>query len=140
MRLWHKDLIPYLPRQQLLGQWRECCAIAGRIGEKGSPGHVLVNKIVEYALTHFIWYARLVYKEMLRRGYTPDWTKFEDRLGSMFVCYPIKNSMLFAEWHTKRYLRQCLMNLEEKYDCGAVSDEEWKLILDHFGRNIELYL
>nr|DAZ75898.1 MAG TPA: Pyrimidine dimer DNA glycosylase [Caudoviricetes sp.] len=22
MRLWHKALIPYLPKQQLLGQWR----------------------------------------------------------------------------------------------------------------------
>lgn len=24
MRLWHESLIPYLPRQQLLGQHREC--------------------------------------------------------------------------------------------------------------------
>lgn len=30
MRLWHKDLIPYLPRQQLLGQWRECCPYSGK--------------------------------------------------------------------------------------------------------------
>lgn len=28
MRLWHKDLIPALPRKQLLGQWRELCAIS----------------------------------------------------------------------------------------------------------------
>lgn len=34
MRLWHKDLIPYLPRQQLIAQWRECCAIAGSIAKK----------------------------------------------------------------------------------------------------------
>ena len=25
MRLWHKDLIQYLPDLQLKGQWRECC-------------------------------------------------------------------------------------------------------------------
>ncbi|MFQ7176654.1 MAG: pyrimidine dimer DNA glycosylase/endonuclease V, partial [Streptococcus salivarius] len=25
MRLWHQDLIAKLPRQQLLGQHRECC-------------------------------------------------------------------------------------------------------------------
>ena len=28
MRLWHKDLLPFLPRQQLLSQLRECVAIA----------------------------------------------------------------------------------------------------------------
>ena len=37
MRLWHKDLIYVLPRQQLLGQWRECCLIAKNIAEKGTP-------------------------------------------------------------------------------------------------------
>ena len=29
MRLWHQDLIPKLPRPQLLGQHRECCALRG---------------------------------------------------------------------------------------------------------------
>jgi uncharacterized protein (TIGR02328 family) len=29
MRLWHEDLIPYLPRLQLLGQNRETCALRG---------------------------------------------------------------------------------------------------------------
>lgn len=29
MRLWHEDLIHKLPRQQLLGQHRECCALRG---------------------------------------------------------------------------------------------------------------
>ena len=29
MRLWHQDLIKLLPREQLLGQNRECCALRG---------------------------------------------------------------------------------------------------------------
>ena len=29
MRLWHEALIPQLPRPQLLGQHRECCALRG---------------------------------------------------------------------------------------------------------------
>lgn len=29
MRLWHEDLIAKLPRPQLLGQHRECCALRG---------------------------------------------------------------------------------------------------------------
>lgn len=30
MRLWHQDLIKHLPRQQLLGQHRECAALRGK--------------------------------------------------------------------------------------------------------------
>ena len=30
MRLWHQDLIAYLPYQQLLGQHREICAMRGK--------------------------------------------------------------------------------------------------------------
>ena len=29
MRLWHQDMINKLPRQQLLGQHRDCCALRG---------------------------------------------------------------------------------------------------------------
>ena len=47
MRLWHKDLIPYLPRQQLLGQWRECCCIVRNIAMLGTPNHILVNKVMD---------------------------------------------------------------------------------------------
>lgn len=45
MRLWHKDLITVLPRQQLLGQWRELCAIMRNIEERGTPGHVLAGPL-----------------------------------------------------------------------------------------------
>ena len=31
MRLWHVDLIHVLPREQLVAQWRELSAIAGKI-------------------------------------------------------------------------------------------------------------
>ena len=32
MRLWHEQLIPVLPKNQLLGQYRECCALRGNGG------------------------------------------------------------------------------------------------------------
>lgn len=49
MRLWHKDLIHYLPRQQLIAQWRECCAIAvGFLKKNGkSFGINLMNIWIE---------------------------------------------------------------------------------------------
>ena len=30
MRLWHEQMIPKLPKNQLLGQHRECCALRGK--------------------------------------------------------------------------------------------------------------
>lgn len=50
MGLWHKDLIEKLPREQLVAQWRECSAIAGNLITKGTPNHILVNKILNYAV------------------------------------------------------------------------------------------
>ena len=69
MRLWHKDLIDALPREQLVAQWRELSAIAGAIKKNGTPNHILVNFILDYDYNHFINYAAEVREEMTRRGY-----------------------------------------------------------------------
>ena len=122
MRCWHKDLISVLPRQQLLGQWRECCLIAKNIAEKGTPNHLLVNKIMDYPLAHFRQYAVDVWFEMIARGYNCDYSKFEKYVPKM---EPIPKDEIFKHWHNKRYLLQCYYNLEEKYDCGGISEEEW---------------
>ena len=37
---------------------------------------------------------------------------------------------IFDGWHNDRYLVQCYNNLQEKYDCGAIQDDEWKRIDD----------
>ena len=127
MRLWHKALIPVLPRQQLLGQWRECCAIAKNIAEKGTPGHMLVNKIMNYPKDHFAYYATLVADEIERRGYKCDYSKFAQ-------WWPITNNTctynnLFKEWHNDKYFIQCYYNLQEKHDCGGMTDAEWSMIV-----------
>jgi len=41
MRLWHESLITKLPRQQLLGQHRECCALRGGGGGKGTQKWIM---------------------------------------------------------------------------------------------------
>ena len=69
MRLWHKDLIPVLPREQLIAQWRELSAIAGAIQKKGTPNHILVNFILDYDYDNFISYAAEVREEITNRGY-----------------------------------------------------------------------
>ena len=123
MRLWHKALINVLPKQQLLSQWRECCCIARNIAVNGTPNHLLVNKVLEYNLSEFYSYSILVSNEMLNRGYKVDRDRFEK-----YCCSDIFTSHPFEGWHNDRYLWQCYFNLQEKYDCGGISEEEWQKI------------
>lgn len=146
MRLWHKDLIPVLPRQQLLGQWRECCAIMANIAKKGTPNHVLVNKLTDYPCYHFYMYAKRVCDEMTARGYRCDFGRFWNNFlkayrynGDSFL----NIHDIFVGWHNDRYLTQCYYNLQEKYDCGAITDEEWARIEERYqelkgGNNADL--
>lgn len=130
MRLWHKDLIPYLPKKQLLAQWRECCCIARNIAVNGTPNHLLVNKILTYPETEFNSYAHFIYCEMIHRGYRCDWFNFSKHRNNKSV--PDYRKPLFEGWHNDRYLRQCYHNLEEKFDCGGIPADEWEVIEKHF--------
>lgn len=132
MRLWHKQLIPYLPRQQLIAQWRECCCIARNIAVNGSPNHILVNKILEYPLSHFQTYSQMVFMECIQRGYNVDLYNFCKWINSDFdEVNPVE---LFHDWHTERYFWQCYYNLEEKFDCGGIKLEEWEILCDEFSQ------
>ena len=68
MRIWHQKLIPYLPRQQLLGQHRECCALRGK-------GWGKKHSVVDYVFTHnpayLVAYHWKIMSEMRNRGYNP---------------------------------------------------------------------
>lgn len=131
MRLWHKDLISVLPRKQLVSQWRECCCIARNIAVNGSPNHLLVNKILDYSINHFLYYGRLIEVEMAKRGYKcsdDNFAKwFRNDKGAVPYPYP-EYEDLFCGWHNDRYFLQCYFNLQEKFDCGGISKEEFDLI------------
>lgn len=132
MRLWHKDLISVLPEMQLKGQWRECCGIASKLAKYGYPNHVLVNKIVNFPLDHFFCYTvLLVYKELDKIGLRPRDRSLEKFMNDIALAAGhtnfslVSHQDLFQGWHSNRYLLQCVMNLEEKYDCGAISESDW---------------
>ena len=131
MRLWHKDLIRVLPRQQLLSQWRECCCIARNIAVNDTPNHILVNKIMDYPIDHFIYYAGSIYTEMLTRGYKCIWKSFEQyELWPKDGRIKCNSDMLFENWHNDRYLKQCFYNLQEKFDCGEMTQEEYNTLYE----------
>ena len=135
MRLWHKDLISILPREQLIAQWRELSAIAGAIQKNGTPNHGLVNFVLDYSYDHFISYAYYVRQEMTKRGYkTMDkvWYKITS-LNEDGDILPIEE--VYSQKMNDFYLMVCLYNLMEKVDCGMIPEpyaeyieDEWEYI------------
>ena len=127
MRIWHQSLIPFLDRQRLLGQHRECCALRGK-------GWGKKHATVDYVFTHnpswLVAYHYLIMDEMECRGYQPD-SKWRvpywrgDKIGhdrlfgdADFVddqyCYAKnKHGIIYPE-HNDAYLRECIENLRGK--------------------------
>lgn len=127
MRLWHEKLIPLLPRQQLLGQHRECCALRG----KGwGRNHSVVNYVFTHDPSQLVAYHYLVMNEMKRRGYNPDETWYNPwwrgkAIGEesgfakgTVVDYFVKLSSFptktIYDEHNNEYLKECLENLKGK--------------------------
>lgn len=134
MRIWHFELVRVLPDAQLIAQWRELCAIAGRIAKIGYPNHILVNKVMYYSAKELIDFSTRVTEEMHYRGF-----KMNPKTYDKFYHNVMDNKDKFKEikpysggqykdWHNDRYYWQCFHNLQEKYDCGGINDREWKRI------------
>ena len=122
MRLWHTSLIPALPREHLVAQWRELSAIAGKIQTSGTPNHVLVNFVMNYDFDHFISYAYYIRQEMNARKYrtmNSVWEKIES-LKPDWNLLPIEE--VYKGKMSDFYLTVCYYNLYEKYDCGMFDD------------------
>ena len=131
MRLWHKDLIAVLPREQLVAQWRECSAIAGAIQKNGTPNHILVNYVTN-DLNAFVMYSYMVRQEMTKRGYRTMenvWTKIVSIVDTN-VWKDLTLKEVFEKEHNFRYFLQCYYNLQEKYDRGGIKEEDWEIIVN----------
>lgn len=115
MRLWHQDMIPKLPREQLLGQHRECCALRGKGWLKN---HSTIQYIFNYSRYHLFKYHELVINEMENRGYkvSEEW-KNKDycgiNLGYLDIEVINTNKIIYKE-HNDNYYIECLNNLKEK--------------------------
>ena len=123
MRLWPVSFIGYLPRQQLLGQHRECCALRGK-------GWGRKHKTVDFVFRHpYYWlylYHRLVIEEMEIRGYIPEynWRNYYGYRGKSIgfdhsdftqptPLLPNMVGWIYPEFD-KDYVEECLDNLLEK--------------------------
>ena len=138
MRIWHKELLYALPDKKVVEQWRDCGTIARNIDMIGTPNHYLVNRVMDFPLSHLYTYSMNVIDEMKRRGFavsTPSFINFEKHIFSaMSKCNDVQDfvddQVIFYTWHNDTYLWQCATILEEEHDCGAINDEEWDRIED----------
>jgi uncharacterized protein (TIGR02328 family) len=111
MRLWHYDLIEFLPRQQLLSQWRELNSIY-----KKQDNHILINFVYEYDKEELFAYSEMVISEMLRRGYKiKSVENFVNYFGSDYDYYYTVKETCFDNHMNEEYLKICCWNLYEKY-------------------------
>lgn len=120
MRLWHEALLPFLPRAQLLGQHRECCALRGLSWGKK---HAVVDYVFARPPECLVVYHLRVMMEMARRGYRVD-MRWASPVYRGRRCEPWKINLrrmarlagqrpVYPE-HGDAYLEECLDNLRQK--------------------------
>ena len=113
MRLWHEQIIHLLPKNQLLGQHRECCALRGNGWNKK-------HKTVDYVFTYspynlFIYHSKIM-DEMEKRGYrvSREWRDKNYR-GQKAESYSnleeTSISTSIYKEHNNEYLLECIENL-----------------------------
>ena len=116
MRLWHEQIIPLLPKNQLLGQHRECCALRGNGWKKK---HKTVDYVFSYSPYELFLYHSLVMDEMEKRGYqvSIEWRdkNYRGKIAEKYRNLEEKmiDSPIYKE-HNQEYLQECIENLREK--------------------------
>lgn len=146
MRLWSYKLLPYLPKSQLLAQWRELNSIF-----KKQDKHILINYIYDYDKLYLKNYANKVMIELSYIGvkfsqnsinnYNNYFKELEgdrtkhpnDRLW-----FPSNNEKYVYKEHNNEYLTICYYNLKEKYLRGQkdFTADVWEKLDDFYKKEM----
>ena len=116
MRLWHEKIIHLLPKNQLHGQHRECCALRGNGWKKK---HKTVDYVFSYSPYLLFRYHLLVMDEMEKRGYnvSGEWKdkNYRGKIAEKYVDLEeeIIEDPIYKE-HNIEYLDECIENLRNK--------------------------
>lgn len=133
IRVWHYELLKYLPDAQFKGQLRELVLIMRTWRDTGKTNHLLINKVMEYPKNDLVRYFMEYEIEYHKRygewliKYAGEFVRFND---------DGKNNGIFEDWHNKEYLRVCMANLYEKHIFGIgksrITDEEWAKLCEGY--------
>lgn len=127
MWIYHQDLIPYLPKQDLANLHRDCCNLRGA-GWKLKNSNV--DYIREYPKEHLVAYHLLVLEEMENKGmnYNYSWydhlyrgkqrvrrresQAYRERIEQIRLAV-FKGEKIFKE-HNEEFLKKCLEKLDNE--------------------------
>lgn len=132
MRLWHVDLLEFLPKLQFDGQLRELVSIMRDVRDKGKTNHLLINRVMDYPKnglsTYFYRYMWIYYDRYGKHISEKIIKEFEE----FAPAYRELEEPIFEGWHNKEYLRVCMANLYEKHVFGVgksrITDDEWETL------------
>ena len=133
MRLWHSDLLQVLPTKLLIQQRVDCTKILVSLKSKDDLNDTLVNRILNFPLDHFKWYCKLVIMEMYKRHLFNTGAE-KRRMESLLECDKVEDPGIvpftseYDSWFDYRYLFQCIIDLQEQYDCDMITDDDWRKI------------
>jgi hypothetical protein len=115
----------------------------------GTLNHYIVNRVMNYPLEHFACYCDLVREAFDIRGFKIGVNTIEKLNSNInyqgleytvvkipmehWVDVSVDGQPLLGQWHNQRYLRQCMYKFEEINDCGGLYQEQWNLLMEHFG-------
>ena len=135
MRIWSKNLIPYLPQKQLMAMRYE---LGDMIKQYPNIKNGLVKFTKNYDIGYLGYYFCYVCDELDNRGvntsigYEAD---ILDIVRDKTIDYK-KDSYAWSDLQFKEddeeYLKICLMNLYEKYIRDIIPKKEWQIIYDKF--------
>lgn len=129
MRIWSKRLIPYLPTKQLKALRYE---LGDMIKEYPEIKHSLVKFANNYDCIYLYQYFLNTCHELELRD-IPMWADYNENISELAISKSkvkgnvVKDDFTFTE-DNNRYLKQCYYNLQEKYDRGIITKENFDLI------------
>jgi len=128
MRIWSKSLIPVLPTKQLKAMRYE---LGDMIKQYPNIKHPLVKFANYYNIKYLAQYFKEVCNECEKRGIKMN-HKYNMEIWNLWqIKVPLEDNGVpneacrFKE-DNRRYLIQCYYNLQEKYDRGIITQEEWE--------------
>lgn len=135
MRLWHYQLLPYLPELQFKGQLRELVAIMHDWRDKKKTNHLLINRVMAFTPRNLTAYF-LRYEEEWRNRFGKP---ISPLVVQEFITFAGETKLYcdpFKGWHCREYLRVCMANLYEKHFFGEgkskITDAEWDKLCEGY--------